>query len=120
MKDVSTARFSILAATCLLILFSGLFITTLSDASGRATYPALETPTPTATPTCLPGDFSEGFESGLPISEPLPTHAPPGASLMLASGTWHALNNSIPIGDTGVFGSQTTVFPPRAERRSPV
>lgn len=48
--------------------------------------------------------FIESFETGLPgPGGTLPNHAAPGASLILSSGTWHAFNNSAPIGLTGVF-----------------
>lgn len=46
--------------------------------------------------------FIESFETGLPTGS-LPNHAAPGASLVLSSGTWHAFNNSSPVGITGVF-----------------
>ncbi len=79
--------------------------------------PATPTPTPppatpSPSPTCTPGGgggFTEAFESGLPTAAPLPNHASPGATLTLASGSWHALNVSAPIGTTGVFGSNLLV-----------
>ena len=55
--------------------------------------------------------FFEGFETGLPAT-PVP-HGPPGATLTLASGQWFALNNSQPLGTSGVFqqGGAGAPFP---------
>ncbi len=98
-----------------MLIGSGLIAYSPADAaSGIGIGSAAGETGPTPTPSCTPTGFSEDFESGLPLTGPFPTHAPPGSSLTLASGTWHALNNSSPIGEVGVFGSQATVFPPHA------
>jgi len=48
--------------------------------------------------------FCEDFETGLP-SGTLTNQAAPGELISLASGNWHAVNLSAPIGSTGVFES---------------
>jgi hypothetical protein len=50
--------------------------------------------------------FSESFETPIPVAP----QGPPGVDIVLPSGTWHAVNQSQPIGTTGVFTS--TLFNP--------
>ncbi|MBX3378086.1 MAG: choice-of-anchor J domain-containing protein [Phycisphaeraceae bacterium] len=50
--------------------------------------------------------FSESFETAIPVA----SQGPPGVTIALPSGNWHALNESNPIGTTGVFTS--TLFAP--------
>jgi hypothetical protein len=69
-------------------------------------------PAPTPMPEGGPdASFVESFETGMPTTAPLPNHASPGAALNLASGQWWARNNSVPVGSTGVFGSNLLVTP---------
>jgi len=72
-------------------------------------------------PSPLPGadnpteaNISENFEptGALPVT-PVP-HGPPGATINLSSGPWFALNKSAPIGVSGVFQGNTTVFTAQA------
>lgn len=51
--------------------------------------------------------FSEGFDTGLPAAAP---QGFPGVTIPLSSGNWFALNESTPLGSTGVFAGNTTVF----------
>jgi hypothetical protein len=64
-----------------------------------------------AVPVAAFANFTEGFNTGLP-STPVP-HGPPGATINLSSGPWFALNNSQPLGTTGVFqqGGAGAPFP---------
>jgi len=56
----------------------------------------------------LAQSYSEGFNSGLPTTGAQGT---PGLSIALPSGNWFALNQSSPLGVTGVFqGGQGTTF----------
>lgn len=61
-----------------------------------------------AAATVSHGEFFEGFDSGLPFAE---AAAAPGVSVALASGEWHILNLSDPIGFTSVFQGSPFVFP---------
>ena len=54
--------------------------------------------------------LSENFDSGLPAGPAYPTHAPPGAALMLTSGAWWALNASSPLGTSGVHQGSFLFF----------
>jgi len=53
-----------------------------------------------ATPTFAHARFFEGFDSGLPSAADA---APPGVGVTLASGEWHILNLSDPVGLTSVL-----------------
>lgn len=64
-----------------------------------------------ALPVCTHAqDLYESFESGMPAYQST-NHAPPGATLNLASGAWFAINHSPVIGSTGVSGSSVDFLP---------
>jgi hypothetical protein len=51
--------------------------------------------------------FTESFETAIAVA-PM---GPPGVTLPLSSGSWYALNNSTPLGTTGVFTSNLLLTP---------
>jgi hypothetical protein len=109
----ASLRFAALFAAALMVCGTAWAQVGLPDNSlSRVAQPAAPAPGPD-----LPTDVNlfENFEpnpGGLPVT-PVP-HGPPGATLTLGSGPWFVINKSSPIGTTGAFQGNSSVFPAQA------